>query len=165
MSVSSVERNRWHPVLTPEAQEKHETPTGEAILAEIPQIPGLLSAIFRLIEAHRNEIRAQPASLAAIRSVFTPRQSPDLFSPRSGPRAQIALLREGRAGRRPWPTVHWLIQPNPAGFLEARLQGASKSILAVRLPGMLPPLEPGRPDATEANAGSRFGIGRAGAHQ
>lgn len=34
----------------------------EAILADIPQIPGLLSAIFRLIEAHRNEIRAQPAS-------------------------------------------------------------------------------------------------------
>src|SRR5438874_6201933 len=39
-----------------------------AILADIPQIPGLLSAIFRLIEAHHNEIRAQPASFAANRS-------------------------------------------------------------------------------------------------
>jgi hypothetical protein len=26
-------------------------------LPDIPRIPGLLSAIFRLIEAHRNEIR------------------------------------------------------------------------------------------------------------
>ena len=31
-----------------------------AILGDIPQISGLLSAIFRLIEAHRNEIQAQP---------------------------------------------------------------------------------------------------------
>jgi hypothetical protein len=37
-------------------------------LGDIPQIPGLLSAIFRLIEAHRNEIQAQPASFAANRS-------------------------------------------------------------------------------------------------
>jgi hypothetical protein len=37
-------------------------------LADIPRIPGLLSAIFRLIEAHRNEIRPQPASFAANRS-------------------------------------------------------------------------------------------------
>src|SRR5258707_10631211 len=44
-----------------------------AILADIPQIPGLLSAIFRLIEAHRNEIRAQPASFAANRSGCSPR--------------------------------------------------------------------------------------------
>ena len=33
----------------------------EPIVADIPQISGLLSAIFRLTEAHRNEIRAQPA--------------------------------------------------------------------------------------------------------
>src|SRR6516225_3789143 len=69
VSVSSVTRSRrrfassrWHPVLAPRAQERHETTNWEAILADIPQIPGLLSAIFRLIEAHRNEIRAQPAS-------------------------------------------------------------------------------------------------------
>src|SRR3984893_11247466 len=36
---------------------------------------GLLSAIFRLIEAHRNEIRAQPASFAANRSGRSPRGS------------------------------------------------------------------------------------------
>src|SRR5438046_3365030 len=34
---------------------------------------GLLSAIFRLIEAHRNHIRAQPASFAANRSGCSPR--------------------------------------------------------------------------------------------
>src|ERR1700739_4845707 len=50
-----------------------------AILAEIPQIPGLLSAIFRLIEAHRNEIRAQPASFAANRfGLLTPQVRPFL---------------------------------------------------------------------------------------
>src|SRR3954454_11415335 len=66
-SVSSVKRSRhhfassrWNPVLTPGAQERHETINWGAILADIPQIPGLLSATFRLIEAHRNEIRAQP---------------------------------------------------------------------------------------------------------
>src|SRR6266446_9795366 len=78
VSVSSVKRSRhrfassrWHPVLTPGAQERHETPTGSH-LSDIPQIPGLLSAIFRLIEAHRNEIRAQPASFAANRSGCSP---------------------------------------------------------------------------------------------
>src|SRR5260370_14619607 len=57
LSVSSVKRSRhhfassrWHPDLTPGAQEKHETPT------------------FLLIEAHRNEIQALPASFAANRS-------------------------------------------------------------------------------------------------
>jgi hypothetical protein len=45
------------------------------MLADITQIPGLLSAIFRLIEAHRNEIRAQPASFAANRSGCSPRGS------------------------------------------------------------------------------------------
>src|SRR3954447_9705694 len=67
VSVSSVKHSchhfassRWHPVLTPGAQERHETTH--------PQIPGLLSVIFRLIEAHRNEIRAQPASFVANRS-------------------------------------------------------------------------------------------------
>ena len=64
VSVSSVKRSRhrfassrWHPVLTPGAQERHETPTGEPF-SRHSQIPGLLSAIFRLIEAHRNEIQA-----------------------------------------------------------------------------------------------------------
>src|SRR3981081_4369795 len=82
MSVSSVERSRhpfasscWHPVLTPGDQERNETTNWGAILADIPQIPGLLSAIFRLIEAHRNEIRAQPASFAANRSGRPPRGS------------------------------------------------------------------------------------------
>jgi hypothetical protein len=35
------------------------------VLTDIPRIPGLLSAMFRLIEAHRYEIRPQPASFAA----------------------------------------------------------------------------------------------------
>jgi hypothetical protein len=35
-------------------------------LTDIPRIPGLLSAIFRLIEAHRNEIR-QPRSQPIVR--------------------------------------------------------------------------------------------------
>jgi hypothetical protein len=30
------------------------------LLADIPRIPGLLDAIFRLIEARSNEIRSQP---------------------------------------------------------------------------------------------------------
>src|SRR6266478_9583416 len=85
VSVSSVKRSRhrfassrWHP----EAPGPHAWSPGEtrdtnwgAILADIPQIPGLLSAIFRLIEAHRNEIRAQPASFAANRSGCSPRGS------------------------------------------------------------------------------------------
>src|SRR3954453_24027566 len=82
VSVSSVKRSRyrfassrWHPVLTPGAQERHETTNWGAILAAIPQIPGLLSAIFRLIEAHRNEIRAQPASSAVNRSGCSSRGS------------------------------------------------------------------------------------------
>src|SRR6266699_2799355 len=77
VSVSSAKRSRhrfassrWHPVHTPGAQERHETPTGD-----IPQIPGPLSAIFRLIEAHRNEIQAQPASFAANRSGCSARGS------------------------------------------------------------------------------------------
>ena len=41
----------WRPA------ETRDTNWG-AILGDIPQIQGLLSAIFRLIEAHRNEIRA-----------------------------------------------------------------------------------------------------------
>jgi len=57
------------------SQERHETTNWGAILADIPQIPGLLGAIFRLIEAHRNEIRAQPASFAANRSGCSPRGS------------------------------------------------------------------------------------------
>src|SRR5262249_33493362 len=80
MSVSSVERSDqsfassyWHPVLTPVAQERHEIPTGEASQRTFPRFPGLLSAIFRLIEAHRNEIRAQPASFATNRSGCSPR--------------------------------------------------------------------------------------------
>jgi NTP pyrophosphatase (non-canonical NTP hydrolase) len=33
---------------------------GDEILSDIPRIPGLLDAIFRLIEARSNEIRSQP---------------------------------------------------------------------------------------------------------
>src|SRR6267143_3984952 len=58
--------------LEPRRDTRHQL---GAILADIPQIPGLLSAIFRLIEAHRNEIRAQPASFAANRSGCSPRGS------------------------------------------------------------------------------------------
>src|ERR1700757_1470235 len=79
VSVSSVKRSRhrfassrWHPVLTPGAPGERRDTNWGAILADIPQIPGLLSAIFRLIEAHRNEIRAQPSSCAANRSVCPP---------------------------------------------------------------------------------------------
>src|SRR4051812_6891192 len=49
VSVPSVKRSRhrfassrWHPVLTPGAQERHETTNWGAILADIPRIPGLL---------------------------------------------------------------------------------------------------------------------------
>src|SRR4051794_30779896 len=76
VSLSSVKRSRhrfassrWHPGLMPGARERHEATNWGAVLADIPRIPGLLSAIFRLIEARRNEIRAQPASFAANRSV------------------------------------------------------------------------------------------------
>src|SRR5260370_26179424 len=82
VSVSSVKRSRhrfaasrWQPVLTPGTQVETRDTNWGAILADIPQIPGLLSAIFRLIEAHRNEIRAQPASFAANRSGCSPRGS------------------------------------------------------------------------------------------
>jgi hypothetical protein len=37
----------------------------DSILPDIPQIPGLLSVIFRLIEARRNEIRSQLPLLEA----------------------------------------------------------------------------------------------------
>jgi hypothetical protein len=56
-SVSSGKRSRhrfassrWHPILTPGAQERHENINWGAILADIPQIPGLLSAI---LPSHR----------------------------------------------------------------------------------------------------------------
>src|SRR6266487_469227 len=78
MSVSSVKHSRhrfassrphaWSP------GETRDTNWG-AVLGDIPQIPGLLSAIFRLIEAHRNEIQAQPASFAANRSGCSARGS------------------------------------------------------------------------------------------
>src|SRR5271156_1696445 len=58
VSVSSLKRSchrlassRWHPVLTPGAQERRETTNWGAILADIPQIPELLSAIVGLISA------------------------------------------------------------------------------------------------------------------
>ena len=44
-------------------------------LSDIPRIPGPSSAIFRLIEAHRNEIQPQPTSLAAKSSGFLPRRA------------------------------------------------------------------------------------------
>jgi hypothetical protein len=44
-------------------------------LGDIPQIPGLLRAIFRLIEAHRNEIQPQRASFAANRLACSARGS------------------------------------------------------------------------------------------
>jgi hypothetical protein len=52
----------------PGAKERHETPTGEPSLGDITQIPRLLRAIFRLVEAHRNEIEGQPTSFGASRS-------------------------------------------------------------------------------------------------
>src|SRR5947208_14891271 len=80
VSVSSVKRSRHRFCLVSLAPGPHAWSPGEtrdtnwgAILADIPQISRLLSAIFRLIEAHRNEIRAQPASFAANRSGCSPR--------------------------------------------------------------------------------------------
>ena len=56
VSVSSVKRSRhrfassrWYPVLTPGAQERHETANWGALLADLPQIQELLSAILGLI--------------------------------------------------------------------------------------------------------------------
>jgi hypothetical protein len=54
--------SHWYPVLTPGAQERHETTNWRVILAGILQIQELLSVILGLIQAHRNEIRAKPAS-------------------------------------------------------------------------------------------------------
>src|SRR6266851_8151740 len=74
MSVSSVKSSRHRFLVStapgPQAWSPGETrdTNWRAILGDIPQIPGLLSAIFRLIEAHRNEIQAQPASFVANRS-------------------------------------------------------------------------------------------------
>src|SRR3954449_202598 len=64
-SVSSVMRSGRLISLEPGPHtwrpgETSDTNRG-AILGDIPQIPGLLRAIFRLIEAHRNEIEAQPS--------------------------------------------------------------------------------------------------------
>src|SRR5262249_24229908 len=74
VSVSSLKRgrhrsasSRWHGSHAWSPGETRDTNWG-AISADIPQIPELLSAIFRLIELHCNEIRAQSASLAANRS-------------------------------------------------------------------------------------------------
>src|SRR5204863_4268241 len=70
MSVSSVKSSRHRFAPGPHAWRPGETRDTNwgAILADIPQISRLLSAIFRLIQAHRNQIRAQPASFAANRS-------------------------------------------------------------------------------------------------
>src|SRR5690349_24950330 len=80
MFVSSVERNRhpfasscWHPVLTPGAQERPRDTNWGAHLSGHSPDSGVVSAMFRLIEAHRNETRAQPASFAANRSGCSPR--------------------------------------------------------------------------------------------
>src|SRR5215203_2658855 len=77
MSVSSVKSSRHRLAPGPHAWSPGETRDTNwgAILGDIPQIPGLLSAIFRLIEAHRNEIPAQPASFAANRSGCSARGS------------------------------------------------------------------------------------------
>src|SRR5216684_8216432 len=82
MSVSSVKSSRhrfassrWYPDLTPGSPGETRDTNRGAILGDIPQIPRLLSAIFRLIEAHRNEIQAQPASFAANRSGCSARGS------------------------------------------------------------------------------------------
>src|SRR6516162_7744690 len=81
VSVSSVKRSghrfassRWQPVLTPGARRDTRHQLGSHLSRHSPD-SGLLSAIFRLIEAHRNEIRAQPASFAANRSGCSPRGS------------------------------------------------------------------------------------------
>src|SRR5712692_4315067 len=78
MSVSSVKSSRHRFLVStapgPQAWSPGKTrdTNWRAILGDIPQIPGLLSAIFRLTEAHRNEIRAQPALFAANRSDCSP---------------------------------------------------------------------------------------------
>jgi len=57
------------------------------------QIPSLLNAIFRLIEAHSNEVRAQSVSLLAYRVGSSPRGS--------GTRALLHWKRtHARAGER-----------------------------------------------------------------
>ena len=48
---------------------------GRLFLTDIPQIPGLLSAIFRLIEARRNEIRSQLPLFEAKSSGCPPRSA------------------------------------------------------------------------------------------
>src|SRR5437762_9065658 len=79
MSVSSVERSR-HSLprlvgtrpsrLEPRRDTRHQL--GSHLNGHSPD-SALLSAIIRLIEAHRNHIRAQPASFAANRSGCSPR--------------------------------------------------------------------------------------------
>src|SRR5216683_6099061 len=73
MSVSSVKSSRHRFLVStapgPQAWSPGKTrdTNWRAILGDIPEIPGLLSAIFRLSEAHRNEIRAQLASQPSAR--------------------------------------------------------------------------------------------------
>src|SRR5260370_6317262 len=109
VSVSSVKRSRhrfaasrWQPVLTPGTQVETRDTNWGAILADIPKIPGLLSAIFRLIEAHRNEIRARPASFAANRSGCSPRSHSPCVYPAVLDRVMWSSLRtsQARATRR-----------------------------------------------------------------
>src|SRR5215212_6621237 len=82
MSVSSVTRSGCLISLEP---GPHAWRPGEAsdinrgaILGDIPQIPGPLRAIFRLIEAHRNEIEAQPSLVRSqLFGLLASRCSPD----------------------------------------------------------------------------------------
>src|SRR3954451_4983706 len=92
MSISSVTRSGCLISLEPGPHacrpgETSDTNRG-AILGDIPQIPGLLRAIFRLIEAHRNEIEAQ-TSLVRSQSfgLLVSRCSPDLPTERHGRRS------------------------------------------------------------------------------
>src|SRR3954471_22480212 len=83
VSLSSVTRSGCLISLEPGSHawrpgETSDTTRG-AILGDIPQIPGLLKAIFRLIEAHRNEIEAQTGLVHSQSfGLLASRCSPDL---------------------------------------------------------------------------------------
>src|SRR6516162_10550280 len=72
VSVSSVKRSRhrfassrWHPVLTPGAQERNETSNWGAILADFPRFRGCRARSSVSSRHTAMKIRAQPASFAA----------------------------------------------------------------------------------------------------
>jgi hypothetical protein len=54
-----VKTKRTIPVTSPSPTQRGEVSEGFPVSTDIPQIPGLLSVMFRLIEARCNEIRSQ----------------------------------------------------------------------------------------------------------